>query len=291
MVLKAISHRRLSAHICLLACLGATGIAFTLSRETACAQDSDVVRVGSIQHRAIVESSGLAASKRYPGIIWTHNDSGSIPFLFAMRQNGGHVRAIQVKGAAPIDWEDISIDNFGNLYVADIGANGMARTHVAVHRVPEPNPGRDSDARVDKTWYLRFPARREDCESFFVSRTTGYLVTKERKNGNVAIFGFPLSAPSGQSIVLRKIAIVEVTAAVTAADLSADARRLALLTEEGAYVFVINGNVAGINSAPSTFTRFENTFMEGACFTPRGLMVSAETRQLWLFTDPAFRVR
>jgi hypothetical protein len=247
------------------------------------------VRVGTIMHPAIVESSGLAASRRYPGVIWTHNDSGSNPFIFAMRENGTSIRAFQVKGASLIDWEDIGTDNSGNLYLADIGSNGMQRTHVAVHRLREPNPYRVSAARVDKTWLLRFPDRRVDCEGFFVSKGFGYVVTKERANNRVSIYRFPLTAPGGRSVLLRKVTEVEVNADVTAASISANSSRLALLTEEGPYVFTINGNVALTGSAPRAFVRFDNTFMEGACFVGRGLLVSAETRELWIFNEPATR--
>ena len=34
--------------------------------------------------RDIPESSGLALSRRTPGLLWTHNDSGNEPFIFAV---------------------------------------------------------------------------------------------------------------------------------------------------------------------------------------------------------------
>src|SRR5688500_18782723 len=68
-----------------------------------------VPEVGSIAHFAITESSGLAASRRFANVIWTHNDSSSNPFLFAMRPNGTYIRAFPVVGAALIDWEDLGI--------------------------------------------------------------------------------------------------------------------------------------------------------------------------------------
>src|SRR5687768_1580235 len=64
----------------------------------------DVSRVGTLTHFAIRESSGLAASRRHPGVIWTHNDSGT-PFLFAIREDGTWIRGFQVLGANLIDWE------------------------------------------------------------------------------------------------------------------------------------------------------------------------------------------
>ncbi|MCI0745492.1 MAG: hypothetical protein L0Y58_08815 [Verrucomicrobia subdivision 3 bacterium] len=49
--------------------------------------DEDVLRVGTITHYAIEESSGLAASRTYPGVVWTHNDSGTPFVLSCMRRS------------------------------------------------------------------------------------------------------------------------------------------------------------------------------------------------------------
>jgi hypothetical protein len=256
----------------------------------AAAQDA-VTRAGTIAHFAITESSGLAASRRYPGVIWTHNDSSSNPFLFAMRRNGTSIRAFPVSGAALIDWEDLGIDSSGNLYVADIGANGMGRSHVAIHRVREPNPfGRVRNVRIERTWLVRFPGTREDCEGFFVSRGFGYLVTKQEIGGTVTIYGFPLAA-RGRSILLRRISTVDVPSDVTGASISRDAARLALITDEGPVVYLINGNVAGIRSSIGYYRPWVETSMEGATFVGDGLLVGAENRDLWLFTDPPFRAQ
>jgi hypothetical protein len=222
--------------------------------------------------------------------MWTHNDGG-IPFLFAIREDGTWVRGIQVIGAKLIDWEDIAIDNSGNLYLADTGIDGLVRTHVAIHRVVEPNPSRNSNARIKKTWLLRFPDGRQDVEAFFVWNGFGYLVTKVRINDAVSIYRYPLSAPASRSTLLQKIADVPVTAQVTSADISMNGERLALLTEEGAYSITINGFVSQAGSGSRTFTPLINTFMEGATFIGTGLLVSSETRQMLLFHHEAFRIR
>jgi len=265
--------------------------ALALTSESAIAQfvAPDVTRVGTLTHFAIRESSGLAASRRYPGVIWTHNDSGK-PFVFAIRADGTWIRGFEVQGANLIDWEDIAIDHLGNLYLADIGIDGLQRTHVAVHRVREPNPYVVSGARVDRTWYLRIPGPRLDAEAFFVWNGFGYIVTKQRINDAVSIHCYPLSA-SGSSIPMRKVADVSVTAPVTAADISLDGAQLALLTEEGAYAITINGTVSQAGLAPRIFTPLFNSFMEGCAFVGDGLLVSSETRQMLLFTHEAFRVK
>lgn len=270
---------------CRLAWLGAMVVGWTCIMEVASGQ---LVRAGTMQHFAMSESSGLVVSRRYPGVRWTHND-GANRFLFAMREDGSYIRAFPV-AASFVDWEDITMDRLGNLYLADTGADGAARSHVAIHRVREPNPYRLKNIRVERTWYVRFPGQREDCEAFFVSGGFGYLVSKPELGGRATIYGFPL-ASLARSILLRRIATVDVPGDVTAAAISADSSRLAILTHKGPVLYFLDGNVAGIRSSPAYLQRFENSLMEGASFVPgRGLLVSAETRELWLFTHPVFQV-
>ena len=55
----------------------------------------------------VPETSGLAVSRRTPGLLWTHNDSGNEAVLFAIDASGtdrGRVRLpIRTR-----DWEDVS---------------------------------------------------------------------------------------------------------------------------------------------------------------------------------------
>src|SRR5262245_45647812 len=41
------------------------------------------VHLVNLENRSVNESSGIAASRRNKGILWTHNDSGGGPFVFA----------------------------------------------------------------------------------------------------------------------------------------------------------------------------------------------------------------
>jgi len=273
-------------------CRGAVAVCLLVGTSDAFGQITvaeDVVRIGTINHFAISESSGLTASQQYPGTFWTHNDGG-YQFLFAITQSGEMQGAFQIVGANLIDWEAIASDNNGNLYLADIGGDGIQRTHVAVHRVREPRPA-DSygNVEVTKTWLLRFPVLKEDCESFFVHGEHGYLISRPRTNDQVTLYRYPLSS-SAESTLLEEVTKIDVAASATDASISPDGQRLGVLTSEGAHLFFINGNPASVSSptVQREFTRFENSFMEGAAFFSGGFLVSAETRELWLFTSPNF---
>src|SRR5207248_3297632 len=75
----------------------------------------------------ITESSGLAASRTTPGVLWTHNDSGDGPYLFAIDRKGNTLARYRVPKADNVDWEDIAIatgaDGKPILYIGDIGDN------------------------------------------------------------------------------------------------------------------------------------------------------------------------
>ena len=54
------------------------------------------------------EASGLAASRRTDGLIWTHNDSGGEPVLFALGTDGALRGKVRLEGVTNEDWEDLA---------------------------------------------------------------------------------------------------------------------------------------------------------------------------------------
>src|SRR5207247_980539 len=63
----------------------------------------------TFQSPRLIESSGVAVSHAYPGVLWTHNDSGDGPYVYATDLHGTDRGALLVPGAQAIDWEDISL--------------------------------------------------------------------------------------------------------------------------------------------------------------------------------------
>jgi hypothetical protein len=238
------------------------------------ATNGSVQVVGRFAHPALVESSGLVASKRYPGVLWTHNDDGE-PFLFAITRSGQSLGAFEVQGAALIDWEALSNDEFGNLYLADIGTNGIARTHFAIHRVEEPNPADAwGAARIQQTWLFRYPGEPEDAESFFVLDGYGYVMTKYPRDGAVSLYRFLLGSSSVSTLQL--VARLATTHTVSDMALSPDRQRIALATSDGVEVFFINGNPANISPNLRRDTEYKDNSLEGITFVPDGILATSD---------------
>ena len=170
--------------------------------------------VGAVADPAVVELSGIVASRAHVGVLWVHNDSGGAPEVIALSSTGEALGRYPVDGAAAVDWEDIGIgpgpeEGRTYLYLADIGDNGSTREHVTVYRAAEPDAAPDARGAtlplVDELT-IRYPDGPSDAESLFVDPVDGdlYVITKDL---------------SGMSRVLRAAAeVVEAGGDITMED-------------------------------------------------------------------------
>jgi len=251
-----------------------------------------VFELGSIKNNDITESSGLVASRRNPGVFWTHNDSGNAPVLFAITRTGQSVAQYKIHGVDVADWEDIALDHAGNLYIADIGDNARDREEIVIHRLREPNTRRKPDAlTVTKSWHVRYPDAPFDAESFFVSGNYGYVISKDLATNGAPLYRFPLLVRPTDTMVLEPYGVLPVEFEPTGADLSGDRRRLAVITDNGAYVFSARRNVLESNGYVSQFVAFDHNTMEGITLTKQGAVVSSEDGKLFLFNAPLFQTK
>lgn len=161
----------------------------------------------TFQSPRLVESSGVAVSHAYPGVLWTHNDSGDGPYLYATDLRGTNRGALLVPGAEAIDWEDMSlgpcpvafplqprpprVNAETCIYMADTGDNLEFRPFVTIYAIPEPAPPeRAGDTlgttRAPAVLRLRYPDGAHDVEAVYVSPrdTAVYLVSKGYKRGS-----------------------------------------------------------------------------------------------------------
>jgi len=149
----------------------------------------------------ITESSGLAVSPTHAGVLWTHDDSGNPPLLFALAPSGRITSTTRITGLPNVDWEAMAAfrDPAGRAWLAaaDIGDNQAQRPSVEVDVVPEPaRLGADVEpARLRLR--LRYPDGPRDAETLLVdsSRRRMWIVSKGLFTGTV--YAVPSSAWDG----------------------------------------------------------------------------------------------
>jgi len=247
--------------------------------------------VGHISDPRIKESSGVVGSRRYTNVYWTHNDGGGPKkqVLYAIDRGGDTRASFPVIDVTLHDWEDIAIDDAGHLFIGDIGNNDSKRDALAVYEIDEPNPQASAGPISPKrAWNLRFPQAPFDCESLFVWKDQGYVISKVFDKAHAQIFRFPLKE-TDRPLTLELVATTKIESPVTGADISAHGTLLGLVAKNGAYVVRIDGDVAHVTKTKPHHTKLKNMHIEGCCFVPEGLLTTSERRMIFLFTDPAFR--
>jgi hypothetical protein len=240
--------------------------------------------LGTITDTAIGESSGLAASRRNPGLLWTHNDSGDEPVIYCVDLRAAPCGAWQVTGAEAWDWEDMAAGPGAAgggpaLYLGDIGDNLGQRTEIVVYRIPEPAAGAGgasagatpaATAPAD-VFRLRYPDGSHNAEALAVHPTTGdlYVITKDAQSARV----FKTAAPLDASTVATMVLLGNIRLGtgprgleqVTGADISPDGRRVALSTYSRGYELEVPAG-----------GRFDDVWLEAPAPVTLGLRIQGE---------------
>lgn len=182
----------------------------------------------------VPEASGLAISRRTPGIIWSHNDSGNDSILYALDVDGmlrGRVR-VPVRTR---DWEDVAAGHCpaGDcLYIGDIGDNRHARASILIHRVPEPAPG-DGETAKPETFKGTYPDGPHNAEAMFVIGEQVFIVTRDQFG---AIYRATLPRAGSLEMTFERIAELHM-APVTDAEASPDETSVVIRTSKVAVVY------------------------------------------------------
>lgn len=216
------------------------------------------------------ESSGVAASRAHPGVLWTHNDSGDGPYLYATDLHGRDLGRLLVPGAAAFDWEDMALGPCPRppprrpaagaapqcLYLADTGDNLEARPSVTVYAVAEPDPPRGPGDTLRTTaapavLRLRYPDGAHDVEAIYVTpRDTALFLVSKGRRGSIRLYRvgreqWPQRGDSGRAdvVVATRVQILDVRPhfeagrVVTGAAIRPDGRLVALRTYTEIYLF------------------------------------------------------
>jgi hypothetical protein len=148
------------------------------------------------------ETSGLAMSHRTPGLLWTHNDSGGDPVLFAMNTDGTPRGKVRVEGVANLDWEEMTsftLDGQAWLVAADIGDNFALRPGCVLHVLPEPDaadlsPDRESRARPSYSIYFSYEDGPRDAEALAVDVKERMVYILSKREPVPRLYRLPLAA-------------------------------------------------------------------------------------------------
>lgn len=261
------------------------------------------VEAGRLQAPPKKETSGLAASRRTPGLLWTHDDSGGEPVLHAVEENGRRRGSVKLIGVRNEDWEDVAaceLDGKPWLLVGDVGDNDAKRPHVVVHALEEPKtehliPQGDLSLKPAFSIRIVYPDGPRDCESVAVDAAERMVYLLTKRDPVPRLYRVPFAATSGNRATLAEFVgtvphIPQPTALqrgikghlgrrraeVCAMDFAADARSAVVLTYGAVLYFEKSPDqswMQALAQRPQLLPAHDLPQAEAACFSPDGAKI------------------
>ena len=181
------------------------------------------------------ESSGLALGH---DLIWTINDSGDGPYLYAMDAHGKLQRKVILSNAKNNDRESLAQDE-NYLYIGDIGNNRNRRSDFTIYRIswaalvaPEGRKewrveaDRITFSYANRTGNEPRKAHNFDAEGLAVYGDELWLFSKNRADYKTQLYRLPTRPGHYQ---IQPSATYDTGLLITAADIDPQTNRLVLL--------------------------------------------------------------
>ena len=181
-------------------------------------------------------------------LVWMLNDSGNQPKLYAFTKEGKFLREVYVK-TKNNDWEDLTSDDLGNLYIGDFGNNDNDRKHLKIYKVAKEYLTK-KNAEVEEIAFEyenqnKFPPKKKDrffdAESFFFYNNHFYIFTKSRvkkEYGKTFLYKIPATKGNHTAKLIGEFDNGKKNDSwITSADISDDGKKVMLLSQKNILVF------------------------------------------------------
>ncbi|MFO7657948.1 MAG: hypothetical protein R6W78_12870 [Bacteroidales bacterium] len=193
----------------------------------------------------LAESSGIIL---YDSLIWTFNDSGGEPVIFAIDpQTGEILKSVEIINAANIDWEDIA-QNDDYIFVGDFGNNEGSRKDLKIYCLQKKLLRKNETLQKVSAEIIEFNYENQkdfvpalyanpfDCEAMIATEDSIYLFTKDWLNLKTALYSLPIAEAQ---VIAKHIGGFNSDGLITGADLEKKSGQIALCGYNLFYPFII----------------------------------------------------
>jgi hypothetical protein len=143
------------------------------------------------------EASGMAASRRHPGVFWVVRDSGHTAAINAVRIGADGMavaKEILVDNALNGDWEEVNYtigqDGQARLWVVD---NGGSVNNRKIYEILEPDPDATTHVQALNEYPWAYPDGSYNTEAAFMAR--GFLVVVTKTTPHARMYRFETLTP------------------------------------------------------------------------------------------------
>ncbi|MDG1728990.1 MAG: SdiA-regulated domain-containing protein [Algibacter sp.] len=195
-------------------------------------------------------------------LLWTIEDSGNKNNIYGLDLKGNIIKDIDITNSSNIDWEDLTSDKQGNLYIGDFGNNSKNRDDFTIYKVSNLKADKTTAERIN--FILPKKVKPKDFEAFFLSESYFYLFSKENKSS--MLFKVPNKMGLHTAKLIKTFNLDGKNHRITSAAISENGKTIVLLNHNKLWKIT---NFKGDNFLDGTIKelKFEHDSQkEGICF-------------------------
>lgn len=257
----------------------------------ACQQDSTVLQEQYELPKKLKEVSGITFDTKAE-MLWALADSGNPNKIYGLDKKGSIAKTCEITNATNTDWEDITQDKEGNIYIGDFGNNDNERKDLVIYKVDYSSL---TDGEVNAAYEIAFyypeqkefpPSKTEllyDVEGFFEHQGYFYLFTKNRSknfDGTALLYRVPNKAGTHAAVLLGSLKTCDNYnhCAITSATISPDGTKVALLTHDKLILLEGYSNGNFLNGTQTTLALGHFSQKESAVFIDNETILIADEK-------------
>lgn len=188
-----------------------------------------IEKVGQIPD-SVMESSALEVANNGQS-FWTLGDGGCKSQLYEISEKGKVLSIFPLPQLKNYDWENMTKDSEGNIYIGDTGNNFNKRRNLRVYKINVNESNRIDTINFSYVDQKAFPPDKKDmnfdCEAMFWYKDSLYLFSKNRGDGPMKMYRLP---DKGGKYVAEISQEIYVNSMITAADINPENNLVALLS-------------------------------------------------------------
>ncbi|WP_236957876.1 hypothetical protein [Joostella atrarenae] len=214
-----------------------------------CTADYGQLKIIANTPDLLEENSGIQIIND-PNSLWMVADSGNDDHIYAVNTNGNITRDINIKHAKNKDWEEITKDEEGNIFIGDFGNNDNERKDLKIYKIPNPETHKGDELEaIEINFYYpeqkKFPPKKKerfyDAEAFFYLNNNLYIFTKNRAHkfdGTTLLYKIPAKKGNHKAELISSYKTCEQPrkCAITGADISPNKKKVALLGHDKVWI-------------------------------------------------------
>ena len=241
-----------------------------------CSGHGQLDLIADLPH-ALKEVSGTQTVKN-SDLIWMLNDGGNSNRIYGLNSKGKLKKEIKIN-AKNHDWEDLTTDDKGNLYIGDFGNNHNDRKNLVILKINHKDLFNTKNVDVERIQFYypkqhKFPPKKKqlyfDTEAFFFYNNNIYLFTRSRVKGDygkTSLYKIPATTGNHAAKFISEFTFCNnLKCSITSAVISNDKKRVVLLSGKMLLLFT-NFEDDDFFSGKVTHLLFNHTSQkEGVCF-------------------------